>query len=371
MSDESLSEESLTLLPLLFCRWGARVKEGRENTSMDFERYFAQGWKSVSSAAADSESFSGCFDCNICFDFAHEPVVTLCGHLYCWPCIYKWLHVQSASLASDEHPQCPVCKADISHATMVPLYGRGQGSTEAEGKAPYSGMIIPPRPSACGARGVMSNTSNTGQRLPYRNPYQSHNYNSNPYGSFEEASPSPLLNLGDPTMTGLQEPVAGMLREMVYARVFGAFPSSYHLTGTSSPRMRRHEMLAATYMWFDQSWCEPEHSSMRTKAECAEDFLCLLMVARPSYSQPGTREIGRKCPESRVPSPDHYRLGFRATYGVINKYISSTVALDVLRDGQMRIALGSTRGSEIYLELATATTSTARMKVVCIQSLGK
>jgi len=31
-----------------------------------------------------------------------------------------------------------------------------------------------------------------------------------------------------------------------------------------------------------------------------EDFLCLLMVARPSYSQPGTtKEIGRKRPESR------------------------------------------------------------------------
>jgi E3 ubiquitin-protein ligase RNF5 len=86
---------------------------------MEFEKYFTQGWKSVSSAATDSENPSGCFDCNICFDFAHEPVVTLCGHLYCWPCIYKWLHVQSASLASDEHPQCPVCKADISHTTSM------------------------------------------------------------------------------------------------------------------------------------------------------------------------------------------------------------------------------------------------------------
>lgn len=54
-----------------------------------------------------------------------------------------------------------------------------------------------------------------------------------------------------------------------------------------------------------------------------------------------------------------------------DKQISSMVALDVLRDGQMRIALGSTRGAEIYLELAMATNSTARMKVVCIQSLGK
>ncbi|CAH8279553.1 unnamed protein product [Arabidopsis lyrata] len=28
---------------------------------------------------------SGCFDCNICLETAHDPVVTLCGHLYCWP----------------------------------------------------------------------------------------------------------------------------------------------------------------------------------------------------------------------------------------------------------------------------------------------
>ncbi|KAJ6333542.1 hypothetical protein OIU77_009419 [Salix suchowensis] len=194
---------------------------------MEFEQYFSRGWKPVSS---ESESSSGCFDCNICFDFAHEPVVTLCGHLYCWPCIYKWLHVQSASLASDEHPQCPVCKADISHTAMVPLYGRGQGSTEAEGKTLYRGMIIPPRPSACGAQDVVSNTSNTGQRLPYRNPYRSHN------GGFEEASPSSLLNLGDPAMAGSRQPVIGMFREMVYARVFGAFPNSYHLMGASSPQ---------------------------------------------------------------------------------------------------------------------------------------
>ncbi|KAJ6707057.1 E3 UBIQUITIN-PROTEIN LIGASE RMA3 [Salix viminalis] len=132
-------------------------------------------------------------------------------------------------------------KADISHTTMVPLYGRGQGSDEAEGKTPYRGMIIPPRPSACGARGVMLNTSNTSQRLPYRNPYQSYNYNTNPYGSFDEAPPSPLLNLGDPMM---QEPVVGVLREMIYARVFGAFPNTYHSMGTTNPRMRRHEMLA-------------------------------------------------------------------------------------------------------------------------------
>ncbi|KAJ6292531.1 hypothetical protein OIU78_024668 [Salix suchowensis] len=60
-----------------------------------------------------------------------------------------------------------------------------------------------------------------------------------------EASPSSLLNLGDPAMAGSRQPVIGMFREMVYARVFGAFPNSYHLMGaSSSPRLRRHELQA-------------------------------------------------------------------------------------------------------------------------------
>jgi E3 ubiquitin-protein ligase RNF5 len=88
---------------------------------------------------------SGCFDCNICLDFAAEPVVTLCGHLYCWPCIYEWLRpgVQSAAsdTSSSARQQCPVCKATLSPDTLVPVYGRG-GSMK---KSP-NGMVIPRRP---------------------------------------------------------------------------------------------------------------------------------------------------------------------------------------------------------------------------------
>ena len=29
------------------------------------------------------------FECNICLELASSPVVTLCGHLYCWPCLYR------------------------------------------------------------------------------------------------------------------------------------------------------------------------------------------------------------------------------------------------------------------------------------------
>lgn len=31
----------------------------------------------------------GSFECNICLELAQDPVVTLCGHLFCWPCLYR------------------------------------------------------------------------------------------------------------------------------------------------------------------------------------------------------------------------------------------------------------------------------------------
>jgi len=70
-------------------------------------------------------SSSEVYDCNICFDTALEPVITMCGHLYCWPCIYRWLE-----LRKDELPFCPICKAVISPDRMIPIYGRGQAGMD-------------------------------------------------------------------------------------------------------------------------------------------------------------------------------------------------------------------------------------------------
>lgn len=28
------------------------------------------------------------FECNICLEIPAEPMVTRCGHLFCWNCIY-------------------------------------------------------------------------------------------------------------------------------------------------------------------------------------------------------------------------------------------------------------------------------------------
>jgi len=88
----------------------------------------------------NNNSDAGNFECNICFDLAQDPIVTLCGHLFCWPCLYKWLHIHSRS------QECPVCKALIEEEKLVPLYGRGKNSTDPRSKS-IPGMEIPHRPA--------------------------------------------------------------------------------------------------------------------------------------------------------------------------------------------------------------------------------
>ncbi|WVZ98908.1 hypothetical protein U9M48_044278 [Paspalum notatum var. saurae] len=84
------------------------------------------------------------FECNICFEMAAEPVVTSCGHLFCWPCLYQWLHVHSS------HKECPVCKGEVTEGNITPIYGRGNSGSDAEKKVAEdgntSGPKIPPRP---------------------------------------------------------------------------------------------------------------------------------------------------------------------------------------------------------------------------------
>ena len=64
------------------------------------------------------------FECNICLDTAKEAVVSMCGHLFCWPCLHQWLETRPT------RQLCPVCKAAISKEKVVPLYGRGSTKEE-------------------------------------------------------------------------------------------------------------------------------------------------------------------------------------------------------------------------------------------------
>ncbi|WOL08966.1 hypothetical protein Cni_G17719 [Canna indica] len=113
-------------------------------------RQMAGGLGETESSSRDSQnsSFGGSsgnndassFECNICFEVARDPVVTRCGHLYCWPCLYRWLHVHSRS------SECPVCKAIVEEDMLIPLYGRGGSSMDSRFKS-VPDMNIPRRPA--------------------------------------------------------------------------------------------------------------------------------------------------------------------------------------------------------------------------------
>jgi E3 ubiquitin-protein ligase RNF5 len=91
--------------------------------------------RATSSNEDDSSTESQFFQCNICFDPVRQPVVTLCGHLFCWPCIYRWF---------EQSPSCPVCKAGASKDKLIPIYGRNsEGNINTDPRD-----TIPERPAA-------------------------------------------------------------------------------------------------------------------------------------------------------------------------------------------------------------------------------
>lgn len=86
------------------------------------------------------------FDCNICLDKAKEPILTCCGHLFCWACFYRLPY---------EYPsakECPVCRGEVTDSNVIPVYGQG-----ACHMAPESEPKIPPRPRANRVESVRQN----------------------------------------------------------------------------------------------------------------------------------------------------------------------------------------------------------------------
>lgn len=218
---------------------------------MEFEHHLPQEWKSIPAITTESEKISACFDCSICLDSARDPVVTLCGHLYCWPCIYKWLKFQSDSLSSDECAPCPVCKAEISNASIVPLYGRGKTlSGDEPHEKSASPNEIPPRPNVSARHLQMSSSHHDGGQLPNHNSRGSYQNFLHPETINGEGLLPGLPNLGSTTANAVCHPVVGMFGEMVYARVFGnseslyAYPNSYYTAGSRNARLRRQEIVA-------------------------------------------------------------------------------------------------------------------------------
>ncbi|XP_057969363.1 E3 ubiquitin-protein ligase RMA3-like [Malania oleifera] len=218
-----------------------------------------QKWKNIipaDSTTKAAENPDGCFDCNICLDSAQDPVVTLCGHLFCWPCIYQLLHVQPSSALSADHRQnCPVCKAHVSPASLVPLYGSGSKSK----RPTLQGVGVPRRPAACGLDTLINTTTADAAAVAAAasppNPRRSQRILHDPhpyYGGYSAAS----AGLGDVRLPSGFSPMVGMLGKMVYSSIYGRsdtislfsypYQNSYGdvVGGRSGRSMRRLEMQA-------------------------------------------------------------------------------------------------------------------------------
>lgn len=50
--------------------------------------------------------------CILCLEQRRDTSATVCGHLFCWPCIMEWL---------DQKEECPVCRMPAKKSTIVYL----------------------------------------------------------------------------------------------------------------------------------------------------------------------------------------------------------------------------------------------------------
>ncbi|XP_021887675.1 uncharacterized protein LOC110806972 [Carica papaya] len=84
----------------------------------------------------------GFFDCNICFRMARDPVLTSCGHLFCWPCFYQFPCTYS------NVKECPVCDGEVTDASIIPIYGNVGNDNNCQSKSNESCSEFPQRPQA-------------------------------------------------------------------------------------------------------------------------------------------------------------------------------------------------------------------------------
>jgi E3 ubiquitin-protein ligase RNF5 len=168
-------------------------------------------------SSVEKRTNASLFDCHICFDSPNDPVVTPCGHLYCWSCIYKWM------VAHPECPSCPLCKSSIDKDKIIPIYGRNEEDKVDPRTKHVLDNNIPARPS--GHRTEIpprpSSSTTTGGTAAYHLPHSP--YYGNPFYSGPFSSAVHHSNFGPFSVSA-----------------FGPFPSLFGLQFTYPPPPSSH-----------------------------------------------------------------------------------------------------------------------------------
>ena len=123
------------------------------------------------------------FICNVCLDIAKNPVITQCGHLFCWSCLYRWMNVKSTSMHSstsnhlDNHTTpCPVCKCLVTKSNLIPLYVNTVNSNSNSNSSTIISVSEPNQTSSSSSNSNITGSADSGT------------------GSGDTAQPTPTLS---------------------------------------------------------------------------------------------------------------------------------------------------------------------------------
>ncbi|CAF0951572.1 unnamed protein product [Adineta steineri] len=118
--------------------------------------------------SSNNDKDSG-YECNICLETARNAVLSLCGHLFCWPCIHQWLETRA------QNPTCPVCKSSISRDKLIPIYGRNSPQTDPRD-------TVPPRPAGTREEARQNRNFGFGEGVNFQ---MSFGFGAFPFGLFQ------------------------------------------------------------------------------------------------------------------------------------------------------------------------------------------
>ncbi|CAL9769840.1 unnamed protein product [Musa acuminata subsp. burmannicoides] len=189
---------------------------------------------STSDDSDPAPTMDGFFDCSICLDSSVDPVITLCGHLYCWPCIYKWMQVESIS-----HHQCPVCKAHLSEDTLIPLHGHGSHRIKRDSDVPCRPTFHLNRHHVLDHGASNTDEEDNSLYQPMQQPQFHHNY----YHQDRSSPPiAPLFHsMTRDVLGGLAASILPWVDRNHGLNLYYAEPYQFALSGNSA-RLRRQQM---------------------------------------------------------------------------------------------------------------------------------
>ncbi|XP_039492190.1 uncharacterized protein LOC120452159 [Drosophila santomea] len=75
--------------------------------------------------------------CNECHQYVRGGVVTICGHLFCWTCLWP-------KLSGTPMPSCPLCLRHlVMYEDIMPFHGEGPHAHQRDGNVPAQPGSVP------------------------------------------------------------------------------------------------------------------------------------------------------------------------------------------------------------------------------------